>query len=581
MQQPKLWWIGLPIVAGLVYYAADPLTRQIEDDLSQRVSAQIAGAPGAIEHARVAVLGRDATVSGLTLKQDEKDRVLAAARREDGVRSLADATQTLGVASPYVLTIERQGAQATLSGATPPTGEREALVAALRALGLEVVDKTLYANGAPAHFIDIATYAARALGAMARGQATLSDAALTLVGEAKSPADYERILAAAKTPPQGARLAKFDLSPPRVSPYVWSAARQGDMVTLAGYIPANELRPAINARAATTGAGVSDGLQVAAGAPEGDYAAAVDFALGVLGKLTQGKVSLVDGKFAVEGQGRANVQAATLEAEAKAGLPHGYSLAKIDVAPGAASPYTFAAQKSAGVLTLSGHVGDEAAHEKIVALARRVFFDARLANNAASAAGAPAHFAEAVEAALPALARLESGRFTLGGGQATLEGFTLYERAAADIEQRLAAALPPGFKLETQLHARTLGSSMDVEHCRAAFADVLARGALALRHDQASVDDVSAPVLDALAVVALRCPDVAVEVAAYTDAVGIEEVNRNVTQRLAQSVIDWLTRAGVNAAKLTPVGLGAEHPTAPNDSDDGRAKNRRIEFVVK
>ena len=56
---------------------------------------------------------------------------------------------------------------------------------------------------------------------------------------------------------------------------------------------------------------------------------------------------------------------------------------------------------------------------------------------------------------------------------------------------------------------------------------------------------------------------------------------RTTSRRRAQAVVDYLARAGILAGRLTAVGYGESHPLAPNDSDEDRARNRRIEFDVK
>jgi outer membrane protein OmpA-like peptidoglycan-associated protein len=74
--------------------------------------------------------------------------------------------------------------------------------------------------------------------------------------------------------------------------------------------------------------------------------------------------------------------------------------------------------------------------------------------------------------------------------------------------------------------------------------------------------------------------DVVVEIAGYTDNVGKQEMNDNLSARRAQSVKSWLVKKGISANRLRTVGKGMRDPIAPNDTPDGRAQNRRIEFHV-
>jgi outer membrane protein OmpA-like peptidoglycan-associated protein len=75
-------------------------------------------------------------------------------------------------------------------------------------------------------------------------------------------------------------------------------------------------------------------------------------------------------------------------------------------------------------------------------------------------------------------------------------------------------------------------------------------------------------------------PDILVEIAGYTDNVGKVQANENLSARRAQSVKAWLVKKGIPANRLRTVGKGMRDPIAPNDTPEGRAQNRRIEFHV-
>ena len=49
----------------------------------------------------------------------------------------------------------------------------------------------------------------------------------------------------------------------------------------------------------------------------------------------------------------------------------------------------------------------------------------------------------------------------------------------------------------------------------------------------------------------------------------------------AQAVVDYLVKAGLPASRFTAVGYGSSQPVAGNDTDEGKAQNRRIEFLVR
>ena len=73
---------------------------------------------------------------------------------------------------------------------------------------------------------------------------------------------------------------------------------------------------------------------------------------------------------------------------------------------------------------------------------------------------------------------------------------------------------------------------------------------------------------------------VSVNVVGHTDSVGSEDYNQRLSERRAMSVKDYLASQGVPRDKLTAEGLGENQPVADNDSEEGRAKNRRVEIHV-
>ncbi|TAK57367.1 MAG: OmpA family protein, partial [Bacteroidetes bacterium] len=75
-------------------------------------------------------------------------------------------------------------------------------------------------------------------------------------------------------------------------------------------------------------------------------------------------------------------------------------------------------------------------------------------------------------------------------------------------------------------------------------------------------------------------PEVHLEIQGHTDNIGSAAVNLELSQRRAQAVKIWLIGRGIDPARLNTKGFGYSRPIASNDSESGRQKNRRIEFIV-
>lgn len=73
-------------------------------------------------------------------------------------------------------------------------------------------------------------------------------------------------------------------------------------------------------------------------------------------------------------------------------------------------------------------------------------------------------------------------------------------------------------------------------------------------------------------------PDVRFEIAGHTDSRGREANNRRLSQRRADAILRWLVEYGADSARFEARGYGSSQPTDTNQTEDGRARNRRIEF---
>ena len=88
----------------------------------------------------------------------------------------------------------------------------------------------------------------------------------------------------------------------------------------------------------------------------------------------------------------------------------------------------------------------------------------------------------------------------------------------------------------------------------------------------------STVILDQAVAVLKQRPNAAIEVQGHTDARGKDAYNLKLSERRARAVQDYLVKAGIPAGQLTATGFGEAQPVASNDTDEGRAENRRVDL---
>lgn len=97
---------------------------------------------------------------------------------------------------------------------------------------------------------------------------------------------------------------------------------------------------------------------------------------------------------------------------------------------------------------------------------------------------------------------------------------------------------------------------------------------------KATIEPESFARLDALVEFMTHKKSATIEISGHTDNVGKKAINKKLSQDRADAVRDYLVSKGIAADRITAVGYGDEKPIAPNDTPEGRLKNRRIEAIA-
>lgn len=86
--------------------------------------------------------------------------------------------------------------------------------------------------------------------------------------------------------------------------------------------------------------------------------------------------------------------------------------------------------------------------------------------------------------------------------------------------------------------------------------------------------------LDKLVVVLNNYPDTNIEIQGHTDSTGSESYNQRLSERRAGSVSGYLVQNGISNQRINTIGMGELYPKYSNDTEAGRAQNRRVDFLI-
>jgi len=134
-------------------------------------------------------------------------------------------------------------------------------------------------------------------------------------------------------------------------------------------------------------------------------------------------------------------------------------------------------------------------------------------------------------------------------------------------------------KQERDLRARTAGT--DVQVIRQGDDLVLnIPSGITFAYDSATVQPQFQRTLDQVASTLGQYNQTYIDVYGHTDSTGSDSYNQTLSQRRATSVADYLSSHGVQSARIGTRGYGESQPIASNDTDAGRAANRRVEVKI-
>ena len=561
MFEPRKWWSGALVLVPVWVIANVVTGPAVESDIKARSEANLPRQ--GLEAAAVSVAGRDVTLTGTPFDPATGATAAADISALDGVRLVNTDFAALPDAKPYLFSAALAGGTLRLTGDVPDAATRAALVAAAGKAnpGAKIVDAMTYASGAPPHFGALAGAASAALADLNPGTASLKDQALTLAGTASTVASYQHALAGLQHLEGGMTLADANVIPPEVKNFSFVADKSADGITLSGDVPGEAARVAVvkAAQAADAGAPVTDHLVPASGAPAKlDFAAASGFALGQLGELSRGHAVISASGLDISGDAATTANALKVKTALGGALPGGLVAGTIAVRDLQAMTD---AQKAAAEKAAA----EQAAAEK--AAADKAAADKAAAEKAA-ADKAAAEQAAAEKAAADKAAADKAAAEKAAAEQAAAD------KAAADKAAALAAPKAAAAPAPTPEAAAAT-------QCQADFSGLLAKDKVHFAVARADILPASKPLLDQLAIVANKCATTQIAINGYTDSDGNASINVSLSQKRAQAVVDYLTKAGVAASRLEAHGFGDADPVAPNDNAADKAKNRRIEFKVR
>ncbi|OOY03786.1 OmpA family protein [Thioclava sp. F28-4] len=347
-------------------------------------------------------------------------------------------------------------------------------------------------------------------------------------------------------------------------------------------------RDRILTAARATGAKGTLTCTIGMGTPSPDWSKAAQMAIKAVGDLGAGSVTFSDADIALDAPSTVDQQKFDdVVGELESNLPGVFSLkAKREPAPDAkAAEASFTATRDGdGHVELKGRVTDARERQTIESYARAKLGHDNVHGATRVDKELPAGWPVRTLAALDALSVLHDGKVTVTRDGISVNGISGDPQASDTISRILTSQLGEDAQIDLSVkYDKRLDEQLALptgKECVARLNETLQKKKVDFDPGSAQVASESLDALDALAKSMKNCTDFKMEVAGYTDNQGREEMNLQLSQQRAQAVIRGLLDRGVLIGNLEAKGYGEAQPIASNDTEAGREKNRRIEFVL-
>lgn len=246
------------------------------------------------------------------------------------------------------------------------------------------------------------------------------------------------------------------------------------------------------------------------------------------------------------------------------------------------TPEFVATRSPEGLVQLRGRVSDDLIRDAVESYANARFGAANVYPATRLDADLPKGWPVRVLAGLEALSRLNNGSVVVQPDYVRIQGDTGNSEAAAEISRLLSDQLGGGQDYDIEVAydeaLDPVAALPTPEECVEKVNVALADRKITFAPGSSEIDVDALETIDRVAEVLRACQTVKMEIGGHTDSQGRETMNLDLSQSRADAVLNAIMARRVLISNLSAQGYGETRPIADNDTEEGRERNRRIEF---
>ncbi|MEM6372953.1 MAG: OmpA family protein [Pseudomonadota bacterium] len=548
--------------------------------------------------AEVQADGLQVTLAGIAPTEAVRFAALSAAGTVvDAARVIDDmeVEAAAAIAPPrFSAEILRNDAGLSIIGLIPTSTDRDAVLERVRAIsrGRPVTDLIEVADyPAPTGWEDALGFAMTAMENLPRAKVSVEAGRVSITAITDSADEKARLEARLeRASPPGLQVA-MDVAAPRpvITPFTLrlvmdEVSTRFDACSADTEATRDRILAAAEAAGLTSGANCTVGM----GVPSPNWGRAVTQSISALSDLGAGSITFSDADItlvAAEGTDQSDFDRVVGELENR--LPSVFALyAKLPetVDPNQGPPEFVATLSPEGLVQLRGRLTDENLRNVADSYAKAAFGSDNVYTATRAVDDLPGDWSVRVLTGLEALAQLSNGAVTVTPDTVIVAGNTGDPEASTKVASLLATKLGEAatfdIRVTYQEKLDPVAAIPTPDECEAEISAIIATSKINFEPGNATIDASTLGTMDDIAEVLKLCGAIPLEIQGHTDSQGREEMNLNLSQARAQSVLNELRARRVLTASYKAVGYGETDPIAENDTEEGREANRRIEFKL-
>ncbi|MBE1285724.1 MAG: OmpA family protein [Rhodobacteraceae bacterium] len=498
------------------------------------------------------------------------------------------------VAPAFSAEILRNDSGITIIGLLPSQSDKEALVENLQdiARGNSFANLIEYASyPIPRGWEDAIGFSLVALRELPRSKISVAAGQVTVTAIADSREEKDALTARlTRAAPPGLRLS-LDIAAPRpvITPFILrfildEAGGRFDACSA----ESETSRKRILAAAQDAGLAAPATCVIGMGVPSPNWSTAAVESISALSKIGGGNVTISNADITlVAAEGTEDALFERVVGELETALPEVFALHAVLPVPADDSatnvvPEFTATLSPEGLVQLRGRVNDDNLKTMAESYAQARFGVENVYTAARVVSDMPIDWPVRVLTGIEALSHLKNGYLRVTPDHMEVWGISQREEVSAQVARLLSDKLGEAETFDLEITFRPPpepeDKAPDPELCEARIAEIQTASKIAFDPGSATVSAASFDTMNAIADLLQDCGPIRMEIQGHTDSQGREEMNQQLSQARAQSVLNELRSRRVRTAALAAVGYGESRPIAPNDTEEGREANRRIEF---